>query len=145
MFRLSTSAVIFAAAIISNMGLAEPLPGPPKAEPTKHVILMFGASWCVPCIVELRNIDALASSANPDRIKIIWSDGGIRGYKLPSSGDVEIISGTDTQRMMQQYASDASGLPYSVMLNEQGRKCAEWKTPLTSEAIKWMRATCDRH
>lgn len=143
MFRLSISVAIFAAAITSNMGLADtPVE---KADAPKHVILMFGASWCAPCIAELRDIAGLASAAAPARIKVIWSDGRIGGYKLPALRNVEIASDTDMQRMTRQYASGISGLPFSVMLNEQGRKCSEWKAQLTSEAIKWMRATCDSH
>ena len=142
MFRLSISVAMFAASIASNLGDAETQASPAKDGATHRTILMFGASWCAPCIAELRNIAALASDANPDRIVIGWTDGGIRRYKLPLPGNVEIASGVDAQQMARRYASGIAGLPYSVMIDGQGRKCAEWKSGLTPEAISEMRIAC---
>ena len=141
MFRLSISAAALAAAIISNLGHAEISTGSAKDAADRR-ILMFGASWCAPCIAELRNIATLASSARPDRIVIAWTDKDIRRYTLAVPGNVEIASGPDAQRMARQYASDISGLPYSVMIDGQGRKCAEWTAGLSSEAISRMRVIC---
>jgi thiol-disulfide isomerase/thioredoxin len=142
MFRLSISVAIFAAAITSNLGHAETQAGPAKDGAANRTILMFGASWCAPCIAELRDIATLASGASPDRIVVAWTDGGIRRYKLALPGNVEIASGVDVQQMARRYASGTSGLPYSVMIDDRGGKCAEWKAGLTTEAIRQMRSTC---
>lgn len=141
MFRLSISAAALAAAITSNLGHAE-IPVSSEKDAPGRTILMFGASWCAPCIAELRNIPTLASGARPDRIVIAWTDKGIRRYTLAVPGNVEIASGPDVQRMTRQYASGASGLPYSVMIDSQGRKCAEWTAGLSFEAISRLRVIC---
>ena len=141
MFRLSISAAALVAAITSNLGHAEISAGSAK-DAADRTILMFGASWCAPCIAELRNIPTLASGARPDRIVIAWTDKGIRRYTLAVPGNVEIASASDVQQMTRQYASGISGLPYSVMIDSHGHKCAEWTAGLSSEAISRMRVIC---
>ncbi len=142
MVRLSISVAIFAAAITSNLGRAETHARSAKDDAAHRTILLFGASWCAPCITELRNIAALASSASPDRIVIAWTDGGIRRYKPVLPGNVEIAQNVDAQQLALRYASGIAGLPFSVMIDGQRRKCAEWKSELTPEAIRQMRVTC---
>ena len=142
MFRLSIIAAIFAAAITSGSGHAETQATPANNGAAHRTILMFGASWCAPCIAELRNIVALASGASPDRIMVVWTDRGIRRYKLTLPGNVEIASGEEVQQIAHQYASGITGLPYSVMIDGERRQCAEWRFGLTAEAIRQMRSTC---
>lgn len=142
MFRLSISIVVFVATITSTVVRAEISFSPAKANATTHKILMFGASWCAPCVAELRNIVKLASDASPDQIVIAWADGSIRRYKLPALGNVRIASGEGAQELVRRYASGAPGLPYSVMIDGQGRRCGEWKSGLNSDAIVRMRTAC---
>lgn len=142
MVRLSISVAIFAAAITSNLGHAETRDSPSMNGASHRTIIMFGASWCAPCIAELRNIGALASDASPDRIVIVWTDSGIRRYNFARRDNIEMASGPAAQQMALRYASGIAGLPYSVMIDGKGHKCAEWKSGLTPEAIRQMRVTC---
>lgn len=114
----------------------------PGAENPKHRILLFGASWCAPCIKELRSMGKLASAAKPDRIVIVWTDGGIRRYRVPSYQNVEIASDTQGRMLVSKFTSGSAGLPYSVMIDERDRKCAEWNKSLTPDAMTVMRNIC---
>ena len=113
-----------------------------KRENPKHTILLFGASWCAPCIRELRSLGKLATAARPDRILLVWTDGGIKRHSLPSYENVEVVSDIQGRVLVKKYASGNSGLPYSVMIDEKGRRCAEWRKGLTPEALIELRANC---
>lgn len=141
MFRLSIKIAALLAAITSTSGQTERKDKPETDQGGKNTILMFGASWCAPCIAELRDIATLASAAMPNRIQIVWTDNGINRYKIALPSNVEMASGAEVFEATR-FISNVPGLPYSVVLDGQRRICAAWNGKLTPEAIRRMLADC---
>ncbi len=103
---------------------------------------MFGASWCAPCIAELRNIATIAAAAKPDRVVIAWTDGGIRNYRNSLPANVEIAPIPVARELSRQFAAEGAGLPYTVMLDERARKCAALNAQLTLAGVGALRRAC---
>ena len=143
MFRLSTCIAAIVLALASSGGQAQSAAGAARNTAPPRTILMFGASWCAPCIAEVRDIAPLAAGARPDRIVIVWNDRAIGRVARSLPDNVAIASPEDAARMADRYAKGVAGLPYNVMIGAQGRKCAELNAPLSVEAIKRMRQSCD--
>ena len=144
MVRLSIKVTVVAATLFACplAGEAPHLASPAAAASLHRSFVMFGASWCAPCIVELRNIGAIAAAAGPDRIVIAWADSGIRNYRRTLPANVEIAPDAASQQLTRRFAADASGLPYTVMLNERGRKCAVVNAALTPGSVDELRRAC---
>lgn len=143
MFRLSTCIAAFALVFAATMGHAQIPASAARDKAPQRTILMFGASWCAPCVAELRNIAAIAAGARPDRIVIVWTDGDIGRFARGLPDNVELASSADARQMGRQYAKHVAGLPYNVMIGADGGKCAEMNAALSIEAIRQMRKGCD--
>jgi thiol-disulfide isomerase/thioredoxin len=105
-------------------------------------IYIFGASWCAPCIAELRDMPRLAEAAKPGRIVIVWSDNGIRRFPMPNIANVEIRRDLAQRTMADLGGPENAGLPYTAILDRRGKKCGEWRGLLTSEIIGRLRKAC---
>lgn len=110
--------------------------------PSQPAIFLFGASWCAPCIVELRNLAKLAAAAKPFKIIIVWADGKIRNFPLPRLDNVEITRDSEMRRMAALKGTEIVGLPYAAMTDRRGQKCAEWSGSLSPEIIVSFRERC---
>jgi thiol-disulfide isomerase/thioredoxin len=107
-----------------------------------HTLVLFGASWCAPCIAEVRAIGALAAVASPDRIVIAWTDAGVEKIPIVRPANVEIAAPERAHALWRAYSQGAAGYPFSVMLDDAGKRCAHWARPLSPEAVGAMRRTC---
>lgn len=145
MLRVS---IICLAAFLANITTcevsAEVLAVSESRNSPSHRIILFGASWCAPCIAELRNMAELAAAASPDQIAIVWADAGIRRFSFARYGNVEIASDAEARRISTEFASDNAGLPFAIMTDARGRKCAEWREALLPETIGRLRISCGR-
>lgn len=144
MVRLSIKTMLATAAVVAGPIAAE---APAHAPPTSKIVterrfVMFGASWCAPCIAELRDITAIAGAARPDRVVIAWTDRGIRNYRRPLPTNVEIAPLPVAKDLSRQFASGGIGLPYTVLLDERSRKCAAINVRLTAGVIGALRRAC---
>ncbi|MCT2399992.1 TlpA family protein disulfide reductase [Novosphingobium mangrovi (ex Huang et al. 2023)] len=110
----------------------------------RRTVILFGASWCAPCIAELRGIGALASAAPSDRILIAWEDTGIDRFRFDRPGNVEVLPIRRAQELRKAHADGIVGYPYAVMLDPHGQVCAHWARMLTSEAMATMKRACAR-
>jgi thiol-disulfide isomerase/thioredoxin len=110
--------------------------------PDKLTLVLFGASWCAPCIIEVRAIDKIAAATAGEPVVLAWTDGGFERMRIPVPGNVQVAAGPRAQQLWQVHGHSAAGLPYSVMLDGSGRRCAHWTRPLTPEAVAAMRRTC---
>jgi hypothetical protein len=134
----SLSIVVAALFLLGNASPAKPEPKPAGA------LILFGADWCAPCLVELRDLAGLAKAAAPRRIVLAWIDGEAaarRSATLPAN--VELADPARARFLLDTVARDAAGLPYAVMLDGKGGMCADWRAPLPPEDIGAMRARCE--
>ncbi|WP_234149005.1 thioredoxin domain-containing protein [Sphingobium sufflavum] len=114
----------------------------PQSSADNRTIILFGASWCAPCLVELRNLPKLAAAAAPDRLVIAWTDGAARRLVSVHPANVELVEQDRAQQLLEEMAGDAAGLPYAVMLDGRGKRCAEWRAPLMPPDVSRFRALC---
>lgn len=110
-------------------------------EPKDHVILLFGARWCAPCMAEYRDLPNLARAAAPDNIKLAWVDRPIAPtVELPSG--VGRIPVEEARHIADHVAGVGYGLPFSAMFDAEGHVCAIWRHPLAAADIERLRLLC---
>ena len=120
----------------------EATPSQAQSETSERTLVLFGASWCAPCIAEVHDIASLAAAARPERVLIAWTDDGIERIRFDRPDNVELASPQRARGLATAYGAGIVGYPYSVMLDGQGRKCAQWRRRLTPEAVPRMRRSC---
>lgn len=136
MSRKSIATVCLIAGIaMSNIARAEP----GIEEPT---IILFGASWCAPCRVELRNLTLLARAAAPHRLQIAWIDRAPAASALTAGPNVSILSPEEARRKFEKVAGNNQGLPIVAMIDGNGRSCAVLRQPATVVRIQSLVARC---
>jgi thiol-disulfide isomerase/thioredoxin len=90
----------------------------------RPLVVNFWATWCAPCIKEMPDLDRLQREYPGIQVVGIGIDSGanIRRFqqKVPVAYPLLVLeaSGTDTLR---QLGNRSAGLPYTVVLNAQGR------------------------
>ena len=112
-----------------------------QAEEGKTLIL-FGASWCAPCIGELRELVALSDALPKGRIIVAWTDGGLGKLHIERPANVELANAERSSALAARFAGDIAGLPHSVMLDGRDRICARWRRPLTPDGVRGMLREC---
>ncbi len=120
--------------LVDGDGAPRPLPAP--------AIVLFWASWCAPCRVELEMLDPLAAAASPTPVIVIPMD--------ESRTTVALLAGIDpariryvpsgAYRLLRTLAGDSGALPVSVALEPSGAVCAIKQGALSvAEAGAWAR------
>lgn len=134
MLRLSILAGAFAAAMSAE---ARPSVG---QEDYADALVMVGAHWCAPCMLEIRRLPELAAAAAPERIMLGWVDHPVALSQMP--GHPTSLPPDVAGRLARDIAGDGYGLPFSVMFNRRGDACAVRRSPLAPEDIAGMRSQC---
>lgn len=112
---------------------------PPEGE---KAIVLFGASWCAPCRVELRNLSALASAAAPVRLEIAWIDREPPIRPAAIASNVRILSPQEAQRKFDAITNANQGLPIVAMVDGQGHTCAVARRPASVAVLRRLIAEC---
>lgn len=140
MRRLSIIAALLGVVMATTPALA-------RAETTEAAggnltLVMFGASWCAPCIAEVRSLAQLSTAAADGRILVAWTDGGFTRLRIALPANVDLASPERANRLWAAHGQAAAGLPFSVMLDDMGRRCAQWSHPLKPETVGVLRRAC---
>jgi hypothetical protein len=128
---------------IAAMLLAVPAVAPAgqPASPA-HTIILLGADWCAPCVVELRELPTLARAAAPLRLVLAWTD---RAARLPAEAvrlGVTQVPLATAREMLARYGEGNAGLPLAVMLRGDGTACATLREGLSKDGIAAMLKSC---
>lgn len=121
------------------------LAGPARADQgdqrSARRIVLFGAHWCAPCMVEYRDLSALVSAAEPDRLVLAWVDEPV---PVPGqlAGRVDAVSAREARGLADRLLGEGYGLPSAVVLDPAGRACAVWKAPLHGSEVRALRDRC---
>lgn len=140
MYRVSTGtlAALLAGMIVGGADAQTVPQGPTSLAPSRTIVL-YGASWCAPCIAEVRDLARLAAAAAPDRIVIVW----IWRYPIARNDNVRIAPAAEARELAALVPPESAGLPFSVMTADFKRRCAAWNGPLRPADIARLRASCD--
>lgn len=119
-------------------------PASAKDSPPKSVgrIVLFGANWCAPCMVELRKLDLIVTLAGTRRVVIAWLD---QAPDLPLQSDrrtFDVLSPKSARAMYRSYGEGNAGVPLTVALDSRDRRCGIVNAPLTGEAIGKLLSGC---
>ena len=126
-------------AVASLSGCLLPAAAPPAYPP--RTLIVFVASWCAPCRVELRQIEAIATIAAPIEVRVTPVD--------RSSGteamlrDISAARVWRSARALNTFAQNNGSLPFNLMTDTTGRPCATYDRALDPAAVLIMRRRCD--
>lgn len=121
---------------------ADPLEG--LAIPVPSVV-MFWAAWCAPCRAEVAAWPELQRAAGSLPVHVVALDTPIERSRalleaLPAD---RVHHGRGSSfSMLAAWPDRASGLPFAVVLDAQGRICANQNGGLTVERLAAMRRRC---
>ena len=90
----------------------------------KRSVVNFWATWCAPCVKEMPDLQALAD-AHPDKQIIgigIDSAANIRTFlqKVPVTYPL-LVAETGGVDLLRQLGNAKGGLPFTLVLDEEGR------------------------
>ena len=116
------------------VGAAPAAPLPPDT------LVLAVASWCAPCRGELARLDEIVAAAGATEVRVLPID--------RSAATAAMLRGIDPRRIWRSAAAadavlaETGGLPFSVMTDNRGRRCAAHARPLDAAAVRAMRARC---
>lgn len=139
----SLSIAVVSACIVSATFCIADANGRPSSDGPGREVVLFGASWCAPCIVEMRDLRPIAAAAYPDRIVIVWEDEGLARLALPALVNVEVAAPTRARRLAAELASRRTGLPYAAVVTASGQRCAEHRGRVTPDVVTGMKLACN--
>jgi peroxiredoxin len=110
----------------------------------KRVLINFWASWCVPCLAEMPTLQA-AQHKFGDQGSIVLGiamdePSRIQAFLASHPVDYPVLIGqVGTPSTSLRFGDIDEVLPYSVLLDEQGRVLAVQRGPLDNEKlVRWL-------
>ncbi len=132
------------AAGVSLLIGAAPSPAGERYPPRS--VLLFVASWCAPCHAEIGRIDAIATAAVPYRVLVVPIDAGRATDAMMRRVPVGQRWTPGAVRIAEIRADlfgDTAGLPFSVAIDRDGRRCATTRGGLGPARVAVMVAACE--
>lgn len=92
-------------------------------------------------MVEYQNLPALAAASVPDRLVLAWIDKPLAA-PLVLASQVQSMPLDDARQLARTIAGEGYGLPFSAMLNANGKPCAVVLAPLHPADLPLLHARC---
>lgn len=112
-----------------------------------RALIMFWASDCAPCLVEMRGFNAIKREAKMPII-IVTEDWGRREQALlapqKNAGALIIHAPNSFSAILEYYGDPENSIPYSVMMNENGIGCIAHLGILTAPKLRQMQNECGK-
>jgi thiol-disulfide isomerase/thioredoxin len=132
---LSIMGLSIIGAVLSGTGPARAFSG------DRRQIVLFGARWCAPCMLEYQNLPALVAASAPDRLILAWVDKPLAAPPVLSS-QVQSMPLNDARQLARAIAGEGYGLPFSAMLDASGKPCVVVRAPLHPADLPLLHARC---
>lgn len=107
-----------------------------------HALILFGANWCAPCLAELRELPAHAAAVAPAPVLLAWTDGAPRPLWSVWPTNAQLVPEGEGAGLLARLGGRTAGLPYVVMLDREGRLCADLRGKLTAARLAALKARC---
>lgn len=111
----------------------------------QNVLLMFWASDCPPCLVEMRGFLAIKRQAAMPII-IVTQDWGRRERMLlekpRANGAIIVESRQSFENLLGYFGDTENSIPYSVLINPDGTACIAHLGVLTAPKMREMQSEC---
>jgi len=140
MRRTSILFILMSAAVLS-MALPPPLQA--QSEGSGRRIVLWGARWCAPCMVEWRDLPRLAATLAPDRIVLAWVD---RPIPVPPvlASQVSTMPALEARALAMRYGGQGFGVPMAALIDAHGEACPVWRRALRPEDVAEFYRMCPR-
>ena len=121
-----------------------------KALKGKPVVINFWATWCPPCIREMPDLANLARELGDDTTIIgiaADSEPHVQKFteKTPGIDFPLLMAGYKALNLSKQWGNEKGGLPFTVVLDAQGRIHWRHSGALDIEALRSMLKSGDLH
>ncbi|MHA6722552.1 thioredoxin domain-containing protein [Sphingomonas sp. RS2018] len=120
--------------------LAPMLIGATTVAQAPDTLYLLVASWCAPCRVELSRLPALRAAAAPIAVRVVPIDATAATTAMLRGIDPATID--RSARTIDALGSQTGGLPFSLMTDRTGQRCATHRAPLDVMAVRAMRERC---
>jgi thiol-disulfide isomerase/thioredoxin len=136
---------------IKWLGIGLLLLGVPASAESGHLppnsVLLFVASWCVPCHSELARLPAIARGAQPFRVLVVPYDD--RPSTLTMIQAVPAAQrwqpGREIgRRLAKELGAETGGLPFSMAVDRDGRSCGTFRKGMDGASAQALVAQCSR-
>ena len=92
----------------------------------KVVVVSYWATWCKPCILELKFLNKLAEKYKNDLVVLaISTDGPNTQSQINSTIHSKRLSNLIVLLDSTGETNPSSSLPYSIYINREGKQCSE--------------------
>ncbi len=92
----------------------------------RKMVVNFWATWCAPCMEEMPALSALQKTLTADTVQVIGvgidTPANIKSFVARHDVTYPVFStGVAGTELMRQFGNTTGGLPYSVLIDEDGK------------------------
>lgn len=113
----------------------------------RGALVMFWASNCPPCLVEMQGFARIKAATNGTPIIVIVEKYGSSEQALlanPRNNGALILNvGGNYRALLEEFGDSEAALPYSILMGKTGAACIAHLGLMNANALREMQAECD--